>query len=50
MKRYLFTVRLIGCGSNVENAWQDAIESTDLYEDATPDKDDIEELEEEEDD
>lgn len=50
MKKYLFTVRLIGFGNDEDSAWQDAISSTDLYEDTTPEKDDIEEIEIEDDD
>jgi len=46
MKRYLFTVRLLGVGNSVEKAWKDAIEATDLYEFTTPDKSDWELVEE----
>ena len=47
MKRYLFTIRLIGCGDNVDDAWWNAAESTDLLNDTTPESDDWELLEEE---
>ena len=48
MKRYLFTVRLIGLGNDEEDAWYDATTSFGSYSEPLPDKDDILELEEEE--
>jgi hypothetical protein len=48
MKKYLFIIRLTGFGNNPDDAWRDAIESTNLDEDDTPEKDDIIELSEEE--
>jgi len=47
MKKYLFTVRLIGFGNDEDSAWRDATESTNLIDDTTPDKDDILELNDE---
>lgn len=49
MKRFLFTVRIIGNGNSEEEAWDDAVESFGAYNEPLPDKDDILELEEEED-
>ena len=45
MKRYLFTVRIIGNGNLEEDAWNDAVESFGAYNEPLPDNDDIEELE-----
>ena len=50
MKKYLFTVRLIGFGDDEDSAWLDAVLATDLCEDPTPEKYDIEEIEIEDDD
>ena len=46
MKKYLFTIRLVGFGNNEDEAWIDAIDATNLQEDSTPDKDDWEILSE----
>lgn len=48
MKRYLFTVRIIGAGNNEDDAWYDAVDSFGSYNEPLPDKYDILELEEEE--
>ena len=45
MKRFLFTVRIIGNGNSEEEAWNDAVESFGAYSEPLPDNDDIEELE-----
>ena len=45
MKRYLFTVRIIGNGVDEEGAWLDAVNSFGLYTEPLPSCDDIEELE-----
>lgn len=37
--RYLFTVFLQGIGNSSEEAWRDAVESTNLQDDPTPDED-----------
>ena len=49
MKRFLFTVRIIGNGNSEEEAWNDAVDSFGSDYEPLPDKDDILELEEEED-
>ena len=36
MNRYTFTVRLIGLGDSIEEAWRDAVESTCLDKDPPP--------------
>lgn len=48
MKRYLFTVRIIGNGNSEEDAWNDALESFGAYSEPLPDKDDILKLDDEE--
>lgn len=47
MKRYLFTVRMIGNEIDEEGAWLDALNSFGVYSEPLPDKDDIIELESE---
>lgn len=47
MKRFLFTVRIIGNGNTEEEAWNDAVGSFGAYSEPLPDKDDIIELESE---
>jgi len=49
MKRYLFTVRLIGIGRTPEQAWRDAVDATDLECDPVPLEYTAEEEEEDED-
>ena len=46
MRRFLFTVRLIGAGNSEEGAWRDALDSFGGYNEPLPDKDDIREIEE----
>lgn len=45
MKRFLFTVRIIGNGNDEEDAWFDALDSFGTSAEPLPDNDDIEELE-----
>lgn len=49
MKKYLFTVRIIGVGKDEDSAWGDAIDSFGSYNEPLPEPKDIEELEWEED-
>ena len=46
MRRFLFTVRIIGKGNSKEDAWNDAIESFGTYSEPLPDDNDIREFEE----
>lgn len=45
MKTYIFTVHLRGMGNSPDEAWQDAVEATDLYKDPFPEDYYIEEEE-----
>ena len=47
MNKYIFNIHLVGFGDTPESAWIDAVESTNLDNDSTPDKDDIIIVEEE---
>jgi hypothetical protein len=47
MKRYTFTVVLTGYGENEDQAWNDAVTSTCLEDDPTPDEYEVEDDEDE---
>lgn len=50
MKKFMFTVRLVGYGETPDEAWDDATGAADLQSDPTPDEDDYVELENDQDD
>ena len=49
MKKFMFTVRLVGFGDTPDEAWDDATGAADLQSDPTPDEEDYVELENDED-